>query len=258
MKKVIVTGSEGQLGQTFHELASNYTNCHFDYKTSQSLDITDISSIEEAFRDGQYDFCINCAAYTNVEQAEKKPEIAFKVNAEGAKHLANACKAHQITLVHISTDYVFDGEKETPYTIEDKTNPINEYGRSKLMGEEYIHNILPNHYIIRTSWLYSKKYGHNFYRTVLQKAREGQELRITDTQRGCPTDTESLTRFILMEVLTGHLPYGTYHFTDGKPMTWYGFAKQILKENELTNKANLVLDRNYRTFAKRPRNSVLS
>src|SRR5690606_7463550 len=119
-------------------------------------------------------------------------ELAFKVNAEGTRNLALACKKHGTTLIHISTDYVFDGEKNMPYTIQDQPNPINEYGKSKLKGEEFIRELLPEHYILRTSWLYSKKYGHNLYRTVLDKAKAGQELRITDQQLGCPTNTDTL------------------------------------------------------------------
>lgn len=180
------------------------------------------------------------------------------MNAEGVKNLAEVCRDHTTTLIHISTDYVFDGEKEDPYTVNDKTNPINEYGRSKLRGERFIQEILPNHYIIRSSWLYSKKFGHNFYRTILKKALAGEDLYITNAQKGCPTDTETLAEFILNEIVLKKKPFGIYHFTDGKPMTWYEFAKQILEENGLTGKVNLVLDTNYRTFAKRPKNSVLS
>src|SRR5690606_31594138 len=156
----------------------------------------------------------NCAAYTNVEEAEQNPELAFKVNADGTRNLALACKEHGTTLIHISTDYVFDGKKDTPYTINDKPNPINEYGKSKLKGEEHIRQILYNHFILRTTWLYSKKYGHNFYRTILKKAIEGQELRITDQQLGCPTNTETLARFILDEIIMGKKPFGTHHITD--------------------------------------------
>ncbi|MEC7263633.1 MAG: dTDP-4-dehydrorhamnose reductase [Bacteroidota bacterium] len=257
MKRAIVTGAGGQLGQTLMELSRLWKGFQFDFKTSEELDITKKEELDEVLRNGGYDYCINCAAFTNVEQAEITPEIAYDVNAEGVKNLALLCKEHHIILIHISTDYVFDGEKETPYTIEDKTNPINEYGRSKLMGEEYIRNILPNHYIIRTSWLYSKKFGHNFYRTILKRALEGEELRVTDDQKGRPTDTEALSRFIMEEIATGKRPFGTYHFSDGQTTTWYGFAQQILEENGLTDKAALVLDRNYRTFAKRPKNSVL-
>ncbi|WP_293303689.1 dTDP-4-dehydrorhamnose reductase [Allomuricauda sp.] len=258
MKKVVVTGSDGQLGRTLKELAPKAKNILFDFRTSADLDITNEQQVSDFFKSQQYGYCINCAAYTNVEQAEKTPEVAYRVNSEGAKNLALACKAHQMTLIHISTDYVFDGEKKTPYTVEDEPNPINVYGRSKLKGEEYIRRTLPNHFIVRTSWLYSKKYGHNFYRTILRKAVEGIALHVTDDQKGCPTNTETLAKFILDDIIEGKKPYGTYHCTDGVPMTWYDFAQQILEENGLSEKVNLVLDRNYRTFAKRPKNSILS
>jgi len=256
-KTILITGSSGQLGQTLKELSTGFKDITFDFKSSRELDITNPSTINELFRKNNHSYCINCAAYTNVEQAELTPEAAFKVNADGARSLALACKEHGITLIHISTDYVFDGEKETPYTIHDKPNPINEYGRSKLKGEEHIRQILDNYFILRTSWLYSKKYGHNFYRTILKKARKGEELHITDNHLGSPTNTETLARFILDEIISGTKPFGTYHFTDGIPMTWYDFAKGILEENGLSEKARLVLDRNYRTFAQRPKNSVL-
>ena len=253
----MVTGSGGQLGKTIKEFAPLVKNASFDFKDLSHLDITDDEAINNLFQKESYDYCINCAAYTNVEQAEKTPEPAYMVNAEGVKNLAMACKKHGVVLIHVSTDYVFDGEKEGPYTVADEANPINEYGRSKWRGEVYIRQLLDRHYILRTSWLYSKKYGSNFYRTILKKVSEGQELRITDEQKGCPTDTETLAKFILENILTEKRPFGTYHVTDGKPMTWYGFAQQILDENGLTDKAKLVLDRNYRTFAKRPKNSVM-
>ncbi|MEC7769993.1 MAG: dTDP-4-dehydrorhamnose reductase [Bacteroidota bacterium] len=257
MRKILVTGAGGQLGKTLKDCSIDFKGAIFDFKTSKELDITIPEKIKQTLKTGNYDYCVNCAAYTNVEQAEKTPIEAYKVNAEAVNHLAKACKNHDVSLVHISTDYVFDGTKNNPYTVDDLTNPINEYGKSKLKGEEYIREILPNHFIIRTSWLYSKKYGHNFYRTILAKAEQGAELRITDEQVGCPTDTETLAKFILDEVICGHKPYGTYHITDGKPMSWYEFAEYILDENGLKGKTKLVLDRNYRTFAKRPKNSIL-
>lgn len=258
MKRILVSGSAGQMGQTLKELTPFVKEMFFDFRDSSDANITDQETLKKIFQQGNYDYCINCAAYTNVEQAEKTPEPAFAVNAEGAKNLAKACKDHGVTLIHISTDYVFDGTKEGPYTVEDATNPINEYGKSKLKGEQYIRQIWANHYIIRTSWLYSKKYGHNFYRTILKKVSEGEELCITDEQKGCPTNTETLVKFILENILMENKPFGTYHVTDGKPMTWYDFAKQILDEKGLTDKAKLVLATNYRTFAKRPKNSILS
>jgi len=258
MRRISVTGTGGQLGLTLQEQAHDFPELSFDFKTSKELDITQPSQLDEIFSKEQYDFCINCAAYTNVEEAEKHPEKAFAVNAEGVKNLARACLDYKTTLVHISTDYVFDGEKEKAYTIADKPNPINEYGKSKLAGEKFIQQILPNHYIIRTSWLYSKNHGYNFYRTILRKALAGEDLNITDAQKGCPTNTEALTKFILKEIVPRNRPFGMYHFTDGKPVSWYEFAQQILNENGLTGKVKLVLDTNYRTFAKRPKNSVLS
>jgi dTDP-4-dehydrorhamnose reductase len=258
MRRILVTGAGGQLGLTFQEHIHDFPNVFFDFKSSKELDITQPAKLDEIFSNTQYDFCINCAAYTNVEEAEKHPNKAFAVNAEGVKNLAKVCKEHHTTLIHISTDYVFDGEKENAYTIADKPNPINQYGKSKLAGERFIQQIVPNHYILRTSWLYSKKHGHNFYRTILKKAMAGEDLHITNAQKGCPTNTEALAKFILKEIVMGHKPFGVYHYTDGKPMTWYDFAQQILDENGLTDKVKLVLDSNYRTFAKRPKNSVLA
>jgi len=257
MKKIIVTGSEGQLGRTLSDVSCNYPNFQFDFKTAKEFDITDSGQVQGILDDGSYDFCINCAAFTNVEKAETNPEEAFKVNADAVKELALICEANDITLIHISTDYVFDGNKEGPYTVNDAPNPINQYGKSKLKGQQYIQQTLRNHLIIRTSWLYSKVYGHNFYRTILNKVASGQDLHITDLQTGCPTNTVNLAKFILEEVLSGKVAYGIHHFTDGKAMTWHEFAEQILEENGLTDKAHLILDRNYRTLAKRPKNSVL-
>lgn len=258
MRRVLVTGAGGQLGLTFQEIADDFPEITFDFKTSEELDVANANQVLATFQKGEYDYCINCAAYTNVEQAENHPEEAFEINADGARNIANACKKNKVTLAQISTDYVFDGDKGTAYNVGDDTNPINVYGWSKLEGEKLIREILPNHYIIRTSWLYSKKYGHNFYRTILKKALAGEDLYITDAQTGCPTNTEALAKFILNEIMLGNKSFGIYHFTDGKPMTWFEFAQQILYENGLTDKVKLVLDTNYRTFAKRPKNSVLA
>ncbi|WP_318311053.1 dTDP-4-dehydrorhamnose reductase [Flagellimonas crocea] len=257
MNRILVTGSRGQLGLTLQEFANRYPKVTFDFKTSEELDITQSKQVMDTLSTEEYDYCINCSAYTNVEEAEKNPKEAFLVNAKGVQNLAVACKENKVNLIHISTDYVFDGKKDGGYTVHDKTDPINEYGKSKLAGEKFVRETLPSHYIIRTSWLYSKKYGHNFYRSILERALAGKDLHITDAQLGCPTNTESLVKYIMDRIVLGDMPFGTYHFTDGKPMTWYSFAKTILEENNLVARTNLVLDRNYRTLAKRPRNSVL-
>ena len=235
-----------------------HTEISFDFKTSEELDITQRGQIAEAFRKGKYNLCINCAAFTDVEAAESNPEEAFKVNAEGVKNLALVCKEHGVVLTQISTDYVFDGKKKDAYTVADMPNPINEYGKSKLAGEKLIQQWHPEHYIVRTSWLYSKKHGHNFYKTILKKALAGEELRVTNAQKGRPTNTETLARFILNEIALGNKPFGTYHFADGDPITWHEFAEKILKENKLFERVALTVDNEYQTLAKRPKNSVLS
>lgn len=257
-KRVLVTGAKGQLGLTIKELfKDNNDNLDFAFVTKKELDITDKESLKQYFNTNHFDYCINCAAYTNVEQSEKTPKIAYQVNGEGVKYLAKACKEHKITLIHISTDYVFDGEKTEPYTVEDEPNPINEYGKSKLLGEQYIQEVLEDYFIIRTSWLYSKKYENNFYRTILKKAKANETLSVTDEQKGCPTNTENLANYILSLVKDESKNYGIKHFCDNKAMTWYDFAEEVLKNNNLTDKTKLVKAKNYRTFAQRPKNSVL-
>ncbi|MBT8182158.1 MAG: NAD(P)-dependent oxidoreductase, partial [Eudoraea sp.] len=191
-----------------------------------------------------------------VEQAEKTPEKAFAVNAEGVKNIAIACKEKDVALIHISTDYVFDGEKPAPYTIDDKPNPINEYGKSKLLGEQYIHEILQEYMLIRTSWLYSD-FGHNFFKTILKKAKRGETICVTDSQIGCPTNANNVALHIMNLISNHEFKSGIQHVTDGEVMSWYGFAKKILHENGLADRVQLKKAKKYSTFAKRPKNSVL-
>ena len=256
MISVLVTGSEGQLGKCLQKIANNFDFLEFKFLDSKGLDITDTKNINKVFQSENYNYCINCAAYTNVEQAEKTPAPAFELNALAVKNLSLACKKHDVVLIHISTDYVFDGEKEEGYTIKDTPNPINQYGKSKLAGESSIQEILDKYYIIRTSWLYSE-YGNNFYKTILNKAQTEKVLYITDEQTGCPTNANNLAKYILNLIASQNTEYGIYHFTDGKAMTWYDFAKMILKENNLEATSKIEKAKNYRTFAARPRNSVL-
>ncbi|MBU2948262.1 dTDP-4-dehydrorhamnose reductase [Zobellia uliginosa] len=256
MKSVLVTGANGQLGQSIQKLTSDYPQLNFVFLSSIDLDITDINSIEKRLSNRAFNYCINCAAYTNVENSEKEPEKAFKVNSEGVNNLALVCKEQQTVLIHISTDYVFDGEKETPYVVSDPTNPINVYGASKLMGEKHIQESMDAYFIIRTSWLYSE-FGKNFYKTILQKAREGANLNVTDDQIGCPTYAGNLAKYVLDLVARESKGYGIRHFTDEESLSWYGFAEKILRENNLSDKVRLEKAKNYCTFARRPKYSVL-
>ncbi|SIQ04233.1 dTDP-4-dehydrorhamnose reductase [Maribacter ulvicola] len=256
MKKVLVTGANGQLGQCLQKIAPLYKDLDFLFQSSKDLDITNDVAVELLFEKEQFNYCINCAAYTNVEQAEKTPEIAFKVNAEGVRTLALFSKKYNVSLIHISTDYVFDGEKKEPYTIDDIPNPINEYGKSKLLGEKYIQEIMENYAIIRTSWLYSE-IGKNFYTTILKKAKAGENLAVTSNQTGCPTNANNLARYILELIVQNKKIVGIFHFTDGKSMTWYDFASKILLENNLQKQVKLVDRSNYLNFAQRPTCSIL-
>jgi len=257
MKKVLVTGASGQLGLSIQEIYLQFPNLKFSFLNSNQLDITNNELVEDIFENGKFDYCINCAAYTNVEQAEKTPKIAYQINGEGVKNLARACKNYNVSLIHISTDYVFDGDKKEPYSIYDIPKPINEYGKSKLLGENHIKNLLNNYFIIRTSWLYSKTYGNNFYRTILERAKKGDRLNITDQQIGCPTNALNLALYILNNLVEKKINFGIVHFTDNVVMTWYQFAKNIITENNLEDRVILLKAENYLTFARRPKNSVL-
>ena len=254
-KTVLVTGASGQLGMTFRKFEKNYPQMDFVFKDSKELDITNTISLINTFNEIQPNYCINCAAYTNVEKAEEEPEKAILVNAEAVLAIANLCKEYRTVLIHVSTDYVFDGQKRSPYTVDDIPNPINVYGASKLHGELNIKKTLNQFFIVRTSWVYSKEFGNNFYRSILNKAMSNEELSVVDNQIGCPTETNSLVEFI-MKLISSDFPYGVYHFSDSKPISWYGFAKAILKENNITD-TKLFKNNNFKTKAKRPNYSVL-
>ncbi len=257
-KRVLVTGSSGQLGQTIKELYSkNGANLDVTFASKKELDICNQKKVASFFKNNKFDYCINCAAYTNVGQAEITPQIAYEVNAIAIKYLAKACKESDTILIHVSTDYVFDGEKNEPYSIHDKTNPINEYGKSKLLGELEIQNVLNKYFIVRTSWLYSKKYGNNFYRKILEKAKQQEELFVIDSEIGCPTDAANLTNYLVGLILESKSDYGILHFCDDKIMTWYGFAEEILKENDFLDHIRLVKPKGYVSSVKRPKYSVL-
>ena len=257
MIRILVTGANGQLGKSIQKIAPDYSELQLVFKNSKFLDITVSSEIDAILSEQKYDYCINCAAYTNVEKAEEEPNKAFLVNAEAVKNLAEACKRHRVIFIHISTDYVFDGETGIPYLTTDLPKPINIYGASKLKGETYIQEISECYFIVRTSWLYSE-FGKNFYKTILQKAKTENIMYITDEQTGCPTRATNLAKYIFDLILSPSTDYGIHHYTDGEAMTWYDFAKMILRDNELHDTIQLHKSENYRTFAQRPKFSVLA
>ena len=257
MKRVLVTGAHGQLGRSIQDLSVEFASLKFLFLNKIQLDITKSDKVCEAFLEFQPQYCINCAAYTLVDQAEKSPEPAYAVNVKGVENLVRACNETGTILIHISTDYVFDGKKEEGYYPKDEPNPINVYGKTKLEGERIIKQSLDRYFIIRTSWLYSKKHGPNFYLKILEKAKKGETLTVTDSQRGCPTDAANLARYILELIRLDRMDYGISHYTDGVSMTWYVFAHHIKDKEAPESLSQIVKGDNYRSFAKRPVNSVL-
>lgn len=258
MKTVLVTGANGQLGQCIQKIHDQFTDISFHFKSSSELDITDVKAVNDYFQNNSIDYCVNCAAYTNVELAESEKEKAYLVNAEASKLLAEACKNNNATLLHISTDYVFDGEKETPYVETDATNPISVYGASKLKGEQYIQETFQNYFIIRTSWLYAE-FGKNFYKTILQKAKEKANLTITIEQKGTPTNANDLARLVIEIIQTNNINFGIYHFSNEGEATWYDFTKEIIHNLNLAeaDQPSLKSIDSFKTKAARPENSVL-
>lgn len=257
MKKVLVIGAGGQLGQCFKKKTEKYPNLEMVFTGSDVLDISMFGVVSTYFRENDFDYCINCAAYTNVEQAETNREMAFLVNSEAVLNLAEACEENDCTLVHFSTDYVFDGTKETPYTEEDETDPLNVYGASKLAGEEHIQQVLEQHFIFRTSWLYSN-IGHNFFNTIRKKATEVPELKIITSQKGTPTNAYDLAELVLDILSEGSNAYGLYHYSNHGEATWYDFAEEILRLSGLLHKVNLQRVESFESLAVRPTYSVLS
>ena len=254
---VLVTGANGQLAKTIKALYSKNTEgIDFTFTTKAELNITNINEIEDNFNKTKFHYCINCAAYTNVEQAETTPEIALKINAEAVKYLAQACKKTNTILIHISTDYVFDGEKTSPYTEEDIPNPINEYGKSKLLGEQYVRQTLDKYFIIRTSWLYSV-YGNNFVKTIINKINEAEKLKVTTSQTGVPTSCEDLALLIIHLIITAQDQYGVYNFSAQGEVTWYDFALQIAKHFAKYDTSYISPVKTFLSKVKRPIFSVL-
>lgn len=257
MKKGLVTGANGQLGCCIKEASKTYPDVDLTFVDRRTLDITNSHSVNMFFEENNFDFCINAAAYTNVEKAESDKEQAFLVNAEGVKNLSIACKTHNVTLLHMSTDYVFDGNKQTPYLETDRVNPINVYGASKLKGEEYIKEICDKYFIIRTSWLYSH-FGHNFLNSILRFSKEKDTITITTEQTGSPTNANDLAVVLLQIIDTDLKEYGIYHFSNDGEATWFDFAKAIIELSRLSNKVIVVKTDYYPTFAKRPTYSILN
>jgi dTDP-4-dehydrorhamnose reductase len=253
---VVVTGANGQLGQALQFIAGNYPEIHFHFYASSALDIVEKTSIEKTFQEINPDFCVNAAAYTAVDKAENDSEKAYAVNVTGCKNLAETCKDFNTTLIHISTDFVFDGDSEIPYTETDSTNPQGVYGQTKRDGENAIRKIFDDYFIVRTSWVYSQ-FGNNFMKTMLRLAAERSSLGVVDDQIGTPTHAIDLAKAIVKIISSGSKNFGIYNFSNEGIASWYDFAKRIFEINNVKIDLKPIPTTAFPTPAKRPKYSVL-
>ncbi|MFI1744753.1 dTDP-4-dehydrorhamnose reductase [Thalassobellus sediminis] len=257
MINVLVTGGNGQLASCIKDVESQYDYLNVIYTDYLELNICDLNLVQAFFKEHkQIDYCINCAAYTAVDNAERDVEKAFDINAMGAKNLAIACKKQGTVLIHISTDFVFDGKKNEPYVETSETNPISVYGASKLQGEVEIQQVLKEHFIIRTSWLYSE-YGNNFMKTMLRLSETRDELDVVGDQRGTPTYAGDLAEVIVHIINMKVKDYGIYHYSNLGELSWFDFAKAIFEETNSIINVNSIKTEEYPTPAKRPSFSVM-
>ena len=255
---ILVTGSNGQVGSELQELATKFPYTFF-FTDKNTLNITNKAQIADFVKSKNIDIIINAAAYTAVDKAEEDRENADKVNHLAVKYLAQVAKEQDISLVHISTDYVFDGKNYKPYTEEDPTNPQGVYGATKLAGEKAMQEINPkNSIIIRTSWVYSS-YGANFVKTMLRLGKEREELGVIYDQVGTPTYAKDLAQTILDIIpQLKNEKVKVYHYSNEGVLSWYDFAKEIMKMAKLECNINPIETKDYPTPAKRPHYSLLN
>lgn len=260
--KVLVTGANGQLGQEIYYWEKQYSNLEITFTDVEHLDITNNDAVDKFVTNGQFDFIINCAAYTAVDNAEKDRDKAFLLNAIAVDFLVDAANKNNATLIHISTDYVFDGENNKPYLEDDGTFPQSVYGETKHEGEKLILFSEIDALIIRTSWLYST-YGNNFVKTMLKLSAERNELNVVFDQIGTPTYARDLGKAILdivskYEKAPDCKQREIYHYTNEGVASWYDFASEIFRIKEIECKVNAVDSSAFPTPAKRPNFSVLN
>lgn len=260
MKNVLVTGGNGQLGQAVAGLAEQYPSYSFFFTDIDTLDITHKEAIHAYLKKNAIHTIINCAAYTTVDKAEKEMELAYRINAEAVRNLAEAARDHHSRIIHVSTDYVFDGHNHRPYIETDGTRPVSAYGRTKLAGEVILQEALPDAVIVRTSWLYSEN-GGNFVNTMLRLGREKKEIKVVFDQIGTPTYAGDLANALLTllskEQKGGIIP-GIYHYSNEGVCSWYDFARKIMELAGLPCHVIPVETKDYPTAAIRPPYSVLN
>ena len=267
--RILVTGKNGQLGHSIQKIVSEDSSNNSQNKNEfifvgrDELDLSSEDNIANYFNGkGKFDIIINCAAYTAVDKAEEEQNLANQVNHLAVAQLAQIAKNRQAKLIHISTDYVFDGESDKPYTETDKANPINVYGKTKLAGEQALKENMPiDAIIIRTSWVYSE-YGNNFAKTILRLGKERDEINVVSDQIGSPTYATNLAEVILN--IINNKDYQDkkqsteiYHYSSEGEISWYDFTKEIFKLSKVDCKVNPIITERYPTPAQRPRNTLM-
>jgi dTDP-4-dehydrorhamnose reductase len=263
--KILITGSKGQLGTQITNIIDTkeselgkintaYNDAVVKGIDLDELDITDINAVKRIIADFAPNLVINCAAYTNVDGCEANEDAAFKANSLGPRNLAIACEEIGAKLVHISTDYVFAGNGDRPYREYDLANPMNVYGKTKLLGEKYVQQQCRKYFIVRTAWLYGCS-GSNFVKTIIKAANANSSLTVVNDQRGNPTNAEDLAYHILKLALTEE--YGIYHCTGSGECSWYDFASKIVEYSKLNCTVKPVTTEEYKKIAMRPAFSSL-
>ena len=260
--KILIIGANGQVGRSLVNLCQK-KNIEYILTTRKELDISNNENIKKFFANLKVDFVLNATAYTNVEQAEDEEELANLVNADAIGWLAIECKSKNIPFIHISTDYVFDGSKAGMYNENDEPCPINVYGESKLLGEQYLQKTWDKHIILRVSWVFSE-YGNNFVKTMLKLSNTHEKLTVISDQYGSPTSANSIANVILdickhINANNDFQDWGIYNYTDFPVTTWHQFASYIISKNKQAKTKEIapILAKDFKTKAKRPQNSAL-
>jgi dTDP-4-dehydrorhamnose reductase len=258
---VLVTGASGQLGQAIQFIAKYHSEIKFVFCSSSDLDISNKENCQTVFQNTKPDFCINAAAYTAVDKAESERNKAELINVLGSKNIAEACNNFDVKLIHISTDFVFDGSNDKPYTETQITNPKGVYGQTKLDGEKAIQQVFSKYYIIRTSWVYSQ-FGNNFMKTMLRLASERTSLSVVNDQIGTTTNAVDLAEALVQIILFNNQQptannYGIYNFSNEGECSWYDFAKKIFEINNVSIDLSAITTEQFPTPAQRPKYSVL-
>ena len=257
MKKILVTGANGQLGKELRVVAKQFPEIEFLFLSREDLPIHHFDLVRNTFAAFKPDYCINCAAYTAVDKAEAEKDLAYIINAESVGILAAVTNEMHCKFIHVSTDYVYDGEKQGDHHEEDAPHPVSIYGQSKLAGEQAALSNNPDTVIIRTSWVYSQ-FGHNFVKTMMRLMKEKPSIAVVNDQHGSPTWAADLAGFIMLVVLHKEWVPGIYNFSNEGNITWYEFAEEIKKIIDSKCEVNSIPTTSYPTPAKRPANSLMS